>query len=121
MLENYCQDSSKRELGAEGRASGRPTRAQAAGPSARAQPAQARRDAGTGAAEKAGALMVIACPQCGLPTTRALCRPCCDAIARANQIADWDAIPACERGDTQRQLTDAVIETMRAMELEQKE
>jgi hypothetical protein len=45
-----------------------------------------------------------------------MCSACCEAIGRQNRLADWDSIPACERGDTQRQLTDAVINAMRAME-----
>lgn len=60
--------------------------------------------------------MLNACPQCGQPTPRALCTACCHAIAKANQVADWDDIPASERGDTQRELTDAVIRTMAMME-----
>lgn len=55
------------------------------------------------------------CPQCGVVTPRALCTACCQAITRANRLEDWDAIPASERGDTSRELTDAVIRTMEAM------
>ncbi len=61
------------------------------------------------------AMKLNLCPQCGAVTPRALCTVCCNAITRANRIADWDAIPAAERGDTSQELTDAVIQTMRAM------
>jgi hypothetical protein len=61
-------------------------------------------------------ISISACPSCGQPTPRHLCTACCEAIARTNRLNDWDAIPASARGDTSQQLTEAVIETMRAMQ-----
>ena len=55
------------------------------------------------------------CLQCGALTPMAICAPCCRAMRRTNLLDDWDAIPASERGDTSRELTDAVIRTMEAM------
>ena len=61
--------------------------------------------------------VMLLCVSCSSPIAHgAMCSVCCEAIARQGRLEDWDAIPASERGDTQREMTDAVIRTMAMME-----